>query len=530
MLRGCRLVRRGSPAGGRWARGRSCWGAAAGRLAGPGAGGARQRSGGRRAESIGFGERRTGRRPPPTPSLSIFPEARLMDSSGAAAHRLGGSRSACRGQHSHVEADLCPGKAGRTAVFASAGDGRGSAQPHTCLKHHLLRLGGRVPACERGRGTAASRPRCRWWPQPGGPRSGRGCVRGHGWPPTHRNCPPGPAHQTIAPPVVFRAGLSCLQIFGSRPQKIPIVSSGSGLLPWVARVTRAGRGGSRAASPVSLSSLRPMLFLLRVASLWFSGAGRSVLTGPQWTALACRRLRFSWTQLRPGTGLPAGDCDASSPLCLQSHPKVSHAAGAFSGGSFVTASPASARGWLPSSGLAPQLPPPACWGFFCTGSTQLCCQRGLSGDSTWPAATGVGRCRPQVPSPSRGGSARGRQPAGGEGERANTFLPHVGACRPHPGGTGWQLHGPQDRVLRQEEVRVGSVRRARGCGLRAGQAGGRGLSLLPAGFRAADSESGCRGSAEHRLRCQGVTGGGVPGMVVVVRALGWNCSFFFFFF
>ena len=281
-----------------------------------------------------------------------------MDSSGAAAHRLGGSRSACRGQHSHVEADLCPGKAGRTAVFASAGDGRGSAQPHTCLKHHLLRLGGRVPACERGRGTAASRPRCRWWPQPGGPRSGRGCVRGHGWPPTHRNCPPGPAHQTIAPPVVFRAGLSCLQIFGSRPQKIPIVSSGSGLLPWVARVTRAGRGGSRAASPVSLSSLRPMLFLLRVASLWFSGAGRSVLTGPQWTALACRRLRFSWTQLRPGTGLPAGDCDASSPLCLQSHPKVSHAAGAFSGGSFVTASPASARGWLPSSR------PPHVGGFF----------------------------------------------------------------------------------------------------------------------------------------------------------------------
>lgn len=107
--------------------------------------------------------------------------------------------------------------------------------------------------------------------------------------------------------------------------------------------------GDRAACPMSLSSPHPPLLLLLTVSLWFSGAGPSVLTGPQQTALACRRLRFSWTQLRPGAGLPAGDCDAPSPLCLQSHPRVSHAAGAFSGGSFVTASPASARGWLPSS-------------------------------------------------------------------------------------------------------------------------------------------------------------------------------------
>ena len=116
-LRGCRLVRRGSPAGGRWAQGHGCWGAA--ELGGHGRGAA---VAGQRASAL---ERRTGSAPP---AVSIFAEARLMDSSGAAAHRLGGSRSACRGQRSHVEADLCPGKAGRTAVFASAGDGRGSLQ------------------------------------------------------------------------------------------------------------------------------------------------------------------------------------------------------------------------------------------------------------------------------------------------------------------------------------------------------------------------------------------------------------------
>lgn len=245
-----------------------------------------------------------------------------------------------------------PWKAGRTAecsqVLVMAGAlCRESARPHACLKCHLLRLGGRVPVCERGRGTAASRPRCWWWPQPGGPHGGRGCVRGHGWP-THRNCPPGPAHQTIAPPVIFRAGLSCLQIFGSRPQKIPSVSFGSELLPWLTRVTRAGCGGAGLRVPCPCCPPRTPLLLLLAVSLWFSGASPSILTGPQWTALACRRLRFSWTQLRPGTGLPAGDCDAPSPLCLQSHPRVSHAAGAFSGGSFVTASPASARGWLPA--------------------------------------------------------------------------------------------------------------------------------------------------------------------------------------
>lgn len=290
--------------------------------------------------------------------------------------------------------------------------------------------------CERGRGTAASRPRCRWWPQPGGPHGGRGCVRGHGWPPTHRNCPPDPAHQTIAPPVVFRAGLSCLQIFGSRPQKIPIVSSGSGLLPWVARVTRAGRGGSRVASPVSLSSLRPVLLLLPVVSLWFSGASPSVLTGLQQTALACRRLRFSWTHLRPGTGLPAGDHDAPSPLPPESSQGLS-CSRSFLGGFLRDCKPCL------SSGLTPQLPPPASWGFSRTGSTQLCCQSGLSGDSTRPAATGAGRCGPQVRSPSRGGSARGRQPSVRGAEHANTFLPHVGACGPIPEGQGGSCMGPR---------------------------------------------------------------------------------------
>ena len=110
-------MRRGSPAGGRWAQGHGCWGAA--ELGGT----AEERRSQGREHRVWSGELV---RPPP--AVSIFAEARLMDSSGAAAHRLGGSRSACRGQRSHVEADLCPGKAGRTAVFASAGDGRGSLQ------------------------------------------------------------------------------------------------------------------------------------------------------------------------------------------------------------------------------------------------------------------------------------------------------------------------------------------------------------------------------------------------------------------
>ena len=68
--------------------------------------------------------------------------------------------------------------------------------------------------------------------------------------------------------------------------------------------------------------------------------------------------------------------------------------------SFVTASPASARGWLPP-------PAPIHGGFSCAGSAQLCRQRGLSGDSTRPAGAGAGQRDPLVHSLSCGVPARG---------------------------------------------------------------------------------------------------------------------------
>lgn len=240
----------GSPAGGRWAQGHGCWGLRLAGSPGLGLGGGATAGGavvaGQRASGL---EQRTGSPPPPSKLLCCGVADGFFWHSRSQAQwvalRVQGPVQSCRSRPLSGE----PWKAGRTAeclqVLVMAGAlCRGSARPQACLKHHLLRLGGQVPVCECGRGTAASRPGCWWWPQLGGPRGGRGCVHGHGWPPTHRSCLPGPAHQTIAPPVVFRAGLSCLQIFGSRPQKIPSVSSGSGLLPWVARVTRAGLGGT----------------------------------------------------------------------------------------------------------------------------------------------------------------------------------------------------------------------------------------------------------------------------------------------
>lgn len=55
----------------------------------------------------------------PLPPVSFFAVAWLMDSSGTAVHRLSGSRSACRDQCSHVEADLCPGSPGRLGGLQS---------------------------------------------------------------------------------------------------------------------------------------------------------------------------------------------------------------------------------------------------------------------------------------------------------------------------------------------------------------------------------------------------------------------------
>lgn len=117
--RGCRLVHRGSPAGGRrlqghtWSGGRG--GAAAGRLAGPRRG-PRQRSPGHRAESARFGAE-SWFNTRPVPRVGIFAEEWLMGFFCHRRHRLGGSHSVCRDRRSHVEADLCPRtlKAGRTA-------------------------------------------------------------------------------------------------------------------------------------------------------------------------------------------------------------------------------------------------------------------------------------------------------------------------------------------------------------------------------------------------------------------------------
>lgn len=78
-------------------------------------------------------------------------------------------------------------------MFASA-DGSGGSlwDPHDLTRVLNTTCHGSEdgsPVCERARGTAASRPGGQWWPQPGGPHGGRGCVRERGCHPQHGRPP-----------------------------------------------------------------------------------------------------------------------------------------------------------------------------------------------------------------------------------------------------------------------------------------------------------------------------------------------------
>ena len=173
----------------------------------------------------------------------------------------------------------------------------------------------------------------------------------------------------------------------------------------------------------------------------------------------------------------------------------------------MTASPASARGWLPPPApihggfswrwVCPALPPAGLvW--------RLHSARGGRGRTTRSSGS-----QPLLWGPCSRLGCWVELASGQPALRESACVPscHMWEptalrpeSRPHPGGTEWQLRGPRDQVLRQKEVGVGVCVRARGCGLRAGQAGGPGLSLLPTRFHGTDSESGRRGSAEHCLK------------------------------